>query len=327
MQTHLRLFGLDLVAMGSDAWQALKAMVHWPLLAWLMPRPSVQRWGMTSAGARAPTGRFQVVELPETLLLRRHMALPGMSAGQIDAALALEVMSCSPFVPEHTLSMHQVTADHSGQRVELVITSLPLVQQHLAELGASPQRVEVWVPMAQGHAVLPGFGEATRQRSMRRGFALAVALVIGCLGWLGAMAVTPTLQLRAQALQAVEAFDALTHQAAPVLQLREALLVSQGRAEQIAAFQAEGTAALPSLLALTQALPDGTFLLSLQLQGSFVRMTGQTPNAAALMTQLGSVAGITEVRAPTPATRPPGASSESFSIELMLKPVATGPAS
>ena len=76
---------------------------------------------------------------------------------------------------------------------------------------------------------------------------------------------------------------------------------------------------------LTQALPDDTSLLGLQVQGLKVTMNGQTTNAAALMQHLSAQPGIREVRAPSAATRPLGVSKDSFSLEFTLDPKMLSP--
>ena len=83
---------------------------------------------------------------------------------------------------------------------------------------------------------------------------------------------------------------------------------------------AGGTRAILHDDLLTQALPDDTSLLNLQLQGLKVTMAGQTTNAAALMQHLSAQPGVRDVRAPSAATKPLGVTKESFSIEFMLDP-------
>ena len=81
---------------------------------------------------------------------------------------------------------------------------------------------------------------------------------------------------------------------------------------------------------LTDALPDDTSLLGVQIQGSKVSINGLTPNAAALMQQLGSRPELRDVKAPTAATRSPGSPKDVFNIEFTLIEKAapgSGPAS
>lgn len=342
MQTDLRLFGLNLQPLWQDAKASWQAMARWSIVRWLSPTTAVrvvlgqdggpQLWRggrqvRVASAAAVAAARYVAVLLPEELLLRRQVHLPKLTVDQAQQALALDAQASSPFGTEQLLHVHTWQSSHQGRRAELVLTSRALVDAHLSQFGLDPARTEVWVPMADDRAaVLPGYGEGRRERHMRFGRWLAVLLAALCVMWLAAMAVTPTLQLRVRALQAVQAFDALAQQAAPVVAQREAMLLAQARAQQVQAIQAKGVEVLPVLSTLTRALPDESSLLTLQVQGQSVRMTGQTPNAAELMKQLGTVERVANVTAPSPATRPPGATKESFNIELTYLPPVVVPA-
>jgi general secretion pathway protein L len=71
---------------------------------------------------------------------------------------------------------------------------------------------------------------------------------------------------------------------------------------------------------VTDALNDDASLLSLQIQGNKVNITGQAQNASLLMKQLDATPGFRDVRAPAPATKPLGAVRESFTIEFNIDP-------
>ena len=124
----------------------------------------------------------------------------------------------------------------------------------------------------------------------------------------------------AEAIAAVKSFDALQQETVALVNKRSSLSKA---ADQLAAFdeiQSEGVRALDTVGLLTRALPDDTSLLNLQIQGSKVRLSGQTPNTADLMQKLSAYPGLRDVKAPAAATRPLGTSTESFSIELELAP-------
>jgi general secretion pathway protein L len=151
----------------------------------------------------------------------------------------------------------------------------------------------------------------------RRVSALLVTVVIALLA---AMAATPTLQLYLRARQAQTAMAALQVKAAPVLKQREALVHATDQLANLAEIMGKPVPPLRALQLVTDALPDDSSLLSLQVQFLKVSMSGQTADATALMKQLGSTPGLRNVTAPTPATKPLGAPRESFSIEFVLDP-------
>ena len=75
---------------------------------------------------------------------------------------------------------------------------------------------------------------------------------------------------------------------------------------------------------LTQVLPDDTSVQSFKLQGAKLTIVGLTANASSLMQLLGNQPGLRDVRAPSAATRIPGALKESYVIEFTLDPQLYG---
>ena len=325
MQTDLRLFGLDLTHAWAQARQAALSLLGVVVKA-LSPEPAVQLIRDDAADSATAGARFRAIELPEHLLLRRSITLPQTTAAQVDAAIALDVQTHSPFLSEDALWVQHIQAQDHQLLAQWVLTSRPLVQTHLQQRQLDPQTIEVRVPFGQQHQLLRGFGEAARLRRIRRVMVINVVLVLATLAWLVAIAITPTLQLRLQAKQAEAALHQLTQSTQPVLQQRQRMLLTRDKALHMQQTLAQGVKTLPVIAALTQALPDETSLRSLRLQGSSALLNGQTPNAADLMKQLGGVPGMSQVRAPSAATRRVGAASEIFTIELDVQPPPQAPA-
>ena len=142
---------------------------------------------------------------------------------------------------------------------------------------------------------------------------LALALLVG-------IAATPSLQLYLRSKQAEAALQALQQKALPVLAERERFTLVSEKLTQLGENFNQSLAPRPVLQLITEALGDDTSLLSLQVQGHKVSLTGQTVNASALMKKLDSLPGLREVRAPAPATKPLGATRESFTIEFTMDP-------
>lgn len=337
-------FGLDLNSLGRDLLVAWRAMLNWPVIAWLWPKSDVRLWLPTGGSAlsrgaktalihdktRARAARFDAVLLPEPILLRRNIALPRLQAAEVQAALALEVSALSPFSPDEVVWAHQMGQQtHSGMPTQVVITSRKLIAQHLE--ATHPQvrspNTEIWVTGGadlageSGYLALPGFGEARRQQQDAGWRWVSGLLVLLALGLAVAIAATPTVRLYFKSLQADQALATAAKKAGPVLAQRETLLRATDQITSLNKLVDKPVAPLQSLTLITQALPDDTSLLSLQIQGLKVTMTGQTANAALLMKQLGSTAGLRDVKAPVPATKPLGAPREQFTIEFMLDPV------
>jgi general secretion pathway protein L len=340
-----KFLGMDLASFWRDLRTAWRGMLEWRVLAWLWPDIAVRLWlpggaqvlcrnikvapTVDEAGSRA--ARFEAVLLPEDLLLRRTLTLPKLQVADLQAALALEVQSLSPFQSDDTVWTHTTSAqDANSCQVHLVLSARKLITHHLAlhylHLKVSP--VEVWVSAqgGPGYLVMPGFGGAMRARrgAMWRGASAALCLLL--LALVAALAVTPSVQLYLRALHANHALMLLQKKVSPVVAQRESLLRATEQLDSLAKLVGQPVPVLQTLDLVTRALPDDTSLLSFKVNGLKVSISGQTGNSATLMKQLGATPGLKDVKAPTAAVKPLGAARESFSIEFMLSPDQLGPA-
>jgi general secretion pathway protein L len=341
-KSQAQLFGLDLGALWRDFLTAWAGMLEWPLLSWLWPTQDVRVWqpsgeSMLSRGLNTPlqldakrtqAARFEAILIPEKLLLRRTLEFPKLQPTELAAALALETQALSPFPPDELIWAHEAKTLPSGfQEVVLTLTSRKLIQQHWDTTHPlrQPTDCEVWIPRAigQGFLLLPGYAETRRQRSgkARRGINAALALLAVAL--VSALAATPSAQLYLRAREAMQSMSELQKKAAPVMEQREALIRATDQLSSLTELTDKTWPTLDVLSLITVALPDDTSLLNLKIQGLQVTMSGQTSNTSSLMKQLGSTAGLHDVKAPTPATKPLGATRESFTIELTIDPAQT----
>ena len=340
-----RFFGLDLKALQHDLGKAWRNLRHAPALAWLTPALSIRLlqadgaeslWRASEAAPqRDPRGharnvRFVAVELPEELLLRRSLAMPVMSAVAVAEAVALDVRSSSPFAAgDLAWGFSSSATGQRGLQVDIVLASRKQIAQHLQNLQGklpSAAQAEVWA-LAPGRQpmVLAGFGEIQRNRAVARGRRASYALLGLAALFLIAIAITPTLQLRQRAIEAVNSFDALSQRTAPLIRQREALVQADGQLAVLHDILNERVDPLRAMELLTQALPDDTSIYTLRMQGNKVSMTGQTGNAAALMQLLSAHPALRDVRAPSAAMRPPGTTKDTFNIELMIDAQAFAP--
>lgn len=163
---------------------------------------------------------------------------------------------------------------------------------------------------------------------MRYGVAwrwVSALLAMLVLALITASAVTPSVQLYLRTQQAHQAMFTLYNKAVPVVSHRESLARTTGMITGLAELIGKPLPPLQVVKLLTDILPDDTYLWSLQIQGSKVSLTGQTANAAALMKLLDTTPGLSNVTAPTPASKLPGATREQFAIEFTLNPALMAP--
>lgn len=339
LESQPLLFGLDLKAVWRDAASVAREWGGRAPLAWLAPTVRVQLLGSDGrqllwkagpsglrplAQGKAEGAPFVAVEVAEQWLLRSRLTLPRMAADQVETAVRLEVLRLSPFPEPDTVwgfVSRASSADSGLLEVDLVLAAREHVQACLAASvsGGGSREPEAWA-LAQGPAamVLRGFGEASRERSIRRGFGWAVFCLLLALVWGTALALTPSLQLRARALDAQAQFTELAQAARPAVAEREALMRDNEHLKVVDDLLASRADPKLAIEVLTKALDDGTYLQRMEVKGRNVSISGQTGNATALAQFLSGQKGLEDVRSSAAATRQ-GSGSERFSIDFVLK--------
>lgn len=308
-----------------------------PALAWITPQFPVRLieagggqslWlggsKLDATESALGSARFTAVEVPGDLALMRQIELPQLSERDLRDAVALEVRDSNPFDPADLVWGYRSSVGAPGRLdVVTVLASRSQVVQHIEQLAPdqlqSPS-LEAWVMAPDGvPVVLGGFGEAARARRAVRGRALIYALMVLTLLLATAVAVTPTVQLHLRAAQAAAAYQALLQRAGPAMAQRDALVRGRDDLANLKEVMSDHIEPLVVIDALTQLIPDDTWLQRIQAQGPKFTLTGQTPNAAALMNTLSSNPALKDVRAPSPATRA-SANRENFVVEFTVAP-------
>lgn len=340
----LRLFGIDLHVLWQDMRRPWQDMHRWPVLAWLAPTVPVRLlhadgheavWlgnqeSIQAPNAKAKASRFVALQLPEDLILRQRFLVPAMPEAQTMEAVALEVRTMSPFAPDDLVWGYSAIPGASDQsQIEIVLASRRQIEQYLqtqtARLAGLPAP-EVWALAEAGRPiVLAGFGEVQRAQHVSAWRRVGYGLLLLVVGILMVIALTPTAQLRFRAVEAVNAYTEVHDRTRPLAAKREELVKTTDQLAALGEVVSSRIDPLKVMDLLTQALPDDTSLLGLQIQGLKVTMNGQTTNAAALMQHLSTQPGMRDVRAPSAATRPLGVSKESFTVEFTLDPKALLP--
>lgn len=359
-----QLFGLDLRAVWQDAGSVARAATTHAPLSWLTPSARVRLLGAdgqetlwsSSGGAlrrlphsgSAPVAAPHIaVEMSAEWLLRHSFRLPRSSAGQAASAARLEALRLSPFAPADTVWGFLVAPNSGAQgtqaaqpaqasqpagndalTVHVVLCARTHVLARLAEVQdkVRSQAPEVWARVDGVPLVLTGFGEGQRERRARVGLGWSLFWLVLALGWVLAMALTPSLQLRQTALDAQAQFAAASAAAAPALAQREALMAVNARLKEVDDALASRADPKLALEILTKALDDGVFLTRIETKGRNVSISGQAANATAVVQVLSAVEGIEDVKSTAAATRQPNG-TERFTIDFVLKTPALLPAS
>jgi len=328
-RSSLRLFGMDLATVPGYLREGWSEALRWPVLRWLTPDDPVRvlhadgtesvRPGVSAHRIAAPAQvRFAAVELAEEALLRRSLLLPRLTEDELRQAVELDVRAASPF-PEDDVVWGCDVERGDRLRVEIALTSRALVEQqieaHRSRLGEV--QPEVWAGGARPF-VIPGYGEPARLARARRMRRALFGLLAATAVLIAALAVTPTLQLRERALEAIGRSEELSRAVKPQAQMRDELarLGEQIRLLGKAAEQRQDVVAL--IDQITRQLPDDAILNRLEIAAGTVRIIGQADNAAQLLQTLGANPAFREVRAPSGISRAPAGSKEGFTIEFRV---------
>lgn len=331
-KSHYDLFGLDLALVGRYFRDGWAEAVTWPVFRWMRPRSPVRvldaegrvstRLAMSSAPVEVKgVVARSAVELPESLILRRSLVLPRLTTPDLEAAVALDARSASPFAEGDLVwGFDQSLADGSDAvHIELVLSSRALIERHLAGLDAAglPFPPEVWAG-----GVCPvrirGFGESTRARNGAAVRWVNVGLLVLGLMLLVALALTPLLQLRFRVIDAIGQHGALQEKSVPQIKLRSDLMAFNVSLERLDGVVRAYANPLVILDELSQLLPDDVVVSALEFKGNTVRIAGQANNAARLLDLLASKPAYHEVKAPAATTRVPGSTKEYFTIEFKI---------
>lgn len=337
LSSDTRFLGVDFHALWRDVRKSWQSAPQWPVFAWLTPAVPVRLLQADEGesfwvgeveqpkGAQPRQTRFCALELPEHSVLRRQLSVPAMGEADTASAVALDVRSISPFAADDLAWGYHAGAPRNGlRRVDVALASRKQVGQYITSQSArldAAQAPEIWVRSPGGAPIiLNGYGGNQRTAYVLRGRRVGYGLLALMALLAVAIVITPTAQLRLRAIEAVRSYDAIAQRTAPLVKQREVLLQSVEQLGSLAEVLVDRIEPLRILDKLTQVLPDDTSVQSFKLQGAKLTIVGLTANASSLMQLLGSQPGLRDVRAPSAATRIPGALKESYVIEFSLDP-------
>ena len=262
----------------------------------------------------------RAVVLPDQLALCKTLTVPAAAEADLASMLALEVTSSSPF-PKVDTCYGWLIADRRSDDilVRLVITSKSAVMAYIAAnreheaIGAC----EVWAQVADRMVVVSGFGEAPRLQRNRRRLGRMAAIVAYCL-----LAVMLLVALAAGAkyleMRKVRATQEQVEEAASDAEvLRTALASSKSMITEINKLLAAHPSPHRELQRLSALLDDDTWLGMVEIQGSTIKIEGESSDASAVMQKLLDQPAYARVEAPV-AIRKSGTDSEHFVLKLTL---------
>jgi general secretion pathway protein L len=275
-----------------------------------------QRLSSDSADRQRHPWVETVLELPSDAVLRRQLALPRQVRDQLHSVLGYEIDRLTPFARSEVYFDARVLDDPPGAaklRVELAVCRRDQARDWLDTLrqaGAPADRL-AWAGAWPGANLLPA-GE----RPQRRNWGLLINAALGLLAVLLVvlLLISPLWQ-RQQTHQALEdQLRELRARAAEVAQVREEL--EQARVGSVAVLQRKADAPRMTdlLRELTDLLPDGTWVQTLNYREGEVDIRGESTQATALIALLENGPGISNVTFRSPVMQIASSGTERFHI-------------
>lgn len=286
----------------------------------------IGRFPMDEAGIAAAFAALRrrphrvVLRIPSDALLERLVELPLAAERDLDGVLGYEMNTLTPFAATDVVWQAAILKrDRVQLRLLLQLTLVPLTI------------LRPWLDVLSRTGMRPDCLEcAAADRTLRR-LALTApkvcvsgqftAILPGLVGVLAAMAVTTPFVRQSLALDATErAIAALQPSVAKAETLRKRMADGTARASALAQEQARIGDMLRVLAAVTQILPDDTWLTDLSIRAGKLSLTGESPEAAKLIPALAAEPGLRNPAFAAPVTRAPNGDAEVFVIRADLAP-------
>lgn len=259
---------------------------------------------------------------PPASLLEKPVVLPSAAEPELRHVLGYEMNRLTPFALDDVFWTWQVvTHDRANRRLHIRLSLVlqaplrPLIAA-LTQAGLAPALLEV----ATG--VGPPIMIPVRQASGRTGWQRRAVggLAIAC-GVLAVVAAGLPFVLQSLALgEQAERIAAVQPQVTEVQALRARIAAQSAGMDAIADARLKSGDALGVLAAVTQLLPDDTYLVDLALRERRLTITGQSASAPKL---IGGLAADPTFRNPgfaAPVTRNAAADRDVFSIRTEVGP-------
>ena len=259
--------------------------------------------------------------------LFRPLELPKRAVEFLDGIVRAQIDRLTPWSPGEAVFSWTPPTEISNDRIELTVAATarafvaPYVQA-IADLGAASVVVLTVPADAEPHSAPIKVFEQ-RARGVLEVDRIRRALV--ALFMISGLAAAVTMGYSAFALDSLDAEQQALSQ--KIAARRAALRTGPDFALSAQRMLERRKQSLPSsvivLEALSQLLPDNTFVTELRIEADKLQIVGVTRDAAALIALIEQSQHFTRATFYAPTTRTPGESGERFHIEAQIKPIFT----
>ncbi|MCF7993810.1 MAG: PilN domain-containing protein [Chromatiaceae bacterium] len=274
--------------------------------------------------AETRSWRRIILELPSALILTRRLVLPAQVRGNLRRVVAYELDRLTPFAPTEVFFDARVVAGLSGGTtidVELALCPRGQVTTWVDQLRAvkRPPSQITW-PGAWAEANLLPPDEQPRPR--RLAWIISGLLLLLVVGLTVTVLLTPLWQRAHEQDRLAQELTRMAAQAEEVSELREALERARVGSLAVLEHKRDYPRMTGLLLELTELLPDGTWVQTLNYRDGAVDIRGESSQATALIGVLERGPGISNVTFRSPVMQVSASGSERFHIAFDYKTVA-----
>jgi general secretion pathway protein L len=260
--------------------------------------------------------------LPASAVLTRVIRLPAAAAADLPSILDFEIARHTPFTADRAYYRHRIVgrgATAGTIDVELCAAPRDLVDGALRRLAVAGLTIDSVTAAGtkprerRRRSLMPLAASRTRGRRRARR-----VLTVAAAAALVAALISPIVAAELRLTTLDRALDELRPTTDRALAERERSLRASAALDAVMTARRATPPVIETLLALTRALPDGSFLSSLQLTGRELVIEGASPAAAALARPLETIGPGARVVYRAPITRDPQTGLEQFQFGITL---------
>ena len=284
---------------------------------WGQDDPALARQALYDVLAARSGRRSVIVEIPPECVLSKIISLPPGAQRELDRILEFEVGRHFPFPAERVFFRHRVlprgvAGGESGLAVEIVAVPRETVDAIVDErsaIGVRPSGVAVISAGSETPLFLPG---SVLGAPAKAGVNRPLAIGVGLLAVATLVSWPVAHQVRLGAIDGEIA--ALKPRAEAALRSREQQNREAERSSAILRLRAGRPPMVAILDMLTREVPDGSWLLSLSVNGREVVLDGLSPSAATIALALERSGGLNGIVFRSPITRETASGLEHFQL-------------
>ncbi|MBK5929391.1 PilN domain-containing protein [Halochromatium salexigens] len=257
-----------------------------------------------------------ILELPAEVVLLRRLVLPAQVRDHLRQVLTYELDRLTPFNPAEVFFDARVSAllgQGSKLEVELALCPRERAGVWLETLRSTPTPVTTltWAGAWPEANLLPA---EARPRPRRLPWILTWLLGLLVVALLAAVLITPLWQRAHEQQRLTQALRGLSAQAQEVSEVREALERARLGSVAVLERKREYPRMTELMLELTELLPDGTWVQTLNYRDGAVDIRGESTQATALIGLLERGPGIDNVTFRSPVMQIDASGNERFHI-------------